>query len=629
MSAIDLSEGVSELADVLRLETTPLSQRNLPLSTWEALCRVTDRSGDARALTFFPTMEALQDAQSWSYQSFLAEVTRTANMLRAEGLGRGDVVAYLLPNLPQAHWTIWGGETAGIVMALNPALGADEIATLLRAAEARMLVAAGPQIAPEIWAKAEAAARASQSLRLVLKVGPAAQDEMIGTIPVRDFDRLRASYPAESLRFDPPGPEDISSYFCTGGTTGLPKIARRSHRSEVFDAWAVAAANPRLLHERTVAFCGLPLFHVNAQLVTGLAVWMRGGAVVLGGAAGYRTPGLLARFWEVVAQFRVTLFSSVPTILSALLTTPVEGHDLSSLEFAVCGAAPMPVALFSKFEAATGLNILEGYGLTEGACVSSLNPANGRPRIGSIGMRLPYQQMRAAELDAEGRFRRWCDTNEAGSLLLNGPNVFAGYVDPGQSAAAWVDVGGERWFNTGDLGREDEDGFFWLTGRRKELIIRGGHNIDPATIENPLHHHPQVALAAAVGRPDAHAGEVPVLYVQPKPGATVSVEEIAAWAEAEIGERAARPKAIHIIETMPVTAVGKIFKPALVMREIESVLRDTAAGAGVPLEALRVEQDPSRGMVAHVSVARGLGATLRAGLQPFTFQVEIIEFDGR
>lgn len=623
MSVTELPEGISDLADVLRIEATPLARRGLPTSTYAALRQAAAARPEAVALAYFPGMEAMERPETWSFRAFAEEITRTANMLRAEGLGRDDVVAYLLPNLPQTHWTIWGGETAGIVMALNPALGAGEIAALLSAAGARMLVAAGPQIAPEIWEKAVAAAGATDCLRLVLKVGPVAPGERIGAVPVRDFDRLRAAAPAGALSFAPPEAEDISSYFCTGGTTGLPKIARRSQRSEIFDAWAIAAAHPQLLHAGTVAFCGLPLFHVNAQLVTGLAVWMQGGAVVLGSAAGYRTPELLARFWEVVERFRVTIFSSVPTILSALLATPVEGHDLSSLEYAVCGAAPMPAALFGKFEAATGLKILEGYGLTEGACVSSLNPANGAPRIGSIGLRLPYQRMRAAELDAEGRFRRWCDTDEAGSLLLNGPNVFAGYVDPAQTAAARVEIAGERWLNTGDLGREDGDGFFWLTGRRKELIIRGGHNIDPATIENPIHHHPQVALAAAVGRPDAHAGEVPVLYVQPKPGATLSPEEIVAWAEAEIGERAARPKAVHIIEAMPVTAVGKIFKPALVMREIESVLREAAAGAGVALAQVRVEQDPARGMLAHVTLAGGDAATLRAALQPFTFKLEI------
>ncbi|WP_220668835.1 acyl-CoA synthetase [Paenirhodobacter hankyongi] len=623
MTMKDLPRGISELADILRIEATPLEERPLPASTYAALREVAAARPGQTALSFFPVLAALDRPETWSWGALLAEITRTANMLRAEGIGRDDVVAYLLPNLPQTHWTIWGGETAGIVMALNPALGAEELGALLAAAGAKMLVAAGPGIDPEIWDKATRAAGASGCVRQVLVVGSGAAPEAVGAIPVRDFDRLRAAHPAEALTFEPPGPDDISSYFCTGGTTGLPKIARRSQRSEIFDAWAIAAAHPRLLHPGTVAFCGLPLFHVNAQLVTGLAVWMQGGAVVLGGAAGYRTPGLLARFWEVVERFRVTLFSSVPTILSALLATPVEGHDLSSLEYAVCGAAPMPAALFGTFEAATGLNILEGYGLTEGACVSSLNPANGAPRIGSIGMRLPYQRMRAAELDAEGRFRRWCATDEAGSLLLDGPNVFAGYVDPGQSAAAWVEVEGRRWFNTGDLGREDGDGFFWLTGRRKELIIRGGHNIDPATIENPIHHHPQVALAAAVGRPDAHAGEVPVLYVQPRPGATLSVAEIAAWAEAEIGERAARPKAIHVIEAMPVTAVGKIFKPALVMREIESVLRDTAADAAIPLAAVRVEQDPARGMVAHVTLAQGDAAALREALQPFTFKLEI------
>ena len=183
----------------------------------------------------------------------------------------------------------------------------------------------------------------------------------------------------------------------------------RTHGCEIFDAWSVANVLESDRSPRTF-FCGLPLFHVNAQLVTGLLPWMCGDHVVIGTPEGYRAKGLIARFWEIVSHYRVSMFSGVPTIYAALLETPVNENDLSSLQFGICGAAPMPASLIEAFEARTGVKILEGYGLTEGACVSSLNPPDGDRKPGSIGLRIPYQQMRAVTLDSEGRFLRMAES---------------------------------------------------------------------------------------------------------------------------------------------------------------------------------------------------------------------------
>ena len=286
-------------------------------------------------------------------------------------------------------------------------------------------------------------------------------------------------------------------------------------------------------------FCGLPLFHVNGQLVTGLSPWSRGGHVVIGTPQGYRDKAVFEQFWAIVEHYRVNAFSGVPTVYAALLQTPLGSHDVSSVEFGYCGAAPMPTELFRSSEAKTGIRILEAYGLTEGGCVSSVNPPDAEPRIGSVGLRLPYQDMTVMILDEAGAFLRFADVDEPGVLAIKGPNVFSGYVNPIHNAGLWIDCGGERWLNTGDLARQDADGYFWLTGRKKELIIRGGHNIDPKLIEEPLHRHPDVALAAAIGRPDSRAGETPVLYVQLKAGATASQTELLEYASAHIPERGA------------------------------------------------------------------------------------------
>ena len=365
----------------------------------------------------------------------------------------------------------------------------------------------------------------------------------------------------------------------------------------------------------------LPLFHVNAQIGSGLSAFAHGAHVLLATPGGYRTPGLIARFWEIIAHHRVRTFSAVPTVYAGLLQTSCAEHDLSCLTHALCGAAPMPVELFRRFEQQTGVRILEGYGLTEGTCVSSLNPSDGESRVGSIGLSLPWQAMCA--MVTEGGVRR-AATDEVGTLFISGPNIFPGYLDPVHNQGAWLetteaDGAQRRWLNTGDLGRQDAEGYFWLVGRKKELIIRGGHNIDPKSIEEALATHPAVALCAAIGRPDAHAGEVPVAYVQLRQGAQASEEELLAHATRHIRERAAVPKAVVIVAALPLTAVGKIFKPALAMREVESTVRREAALAGVALASLTVVQDAKRGLLARYSMDQGESKRLAEALGQYTF----------
>jgi fatty-acyl-CoA synthase len=225
--------------------------------------------------------------------------------------------------------------------------------------------------------------------------------------------------------------------------------------------------------------------------------------------------------------------------------------------------------------------------------------------VGSIGFRLPYQEMKVALLGEAGTFERECAPDEIGAIIIRGPNVFAGYTEEAHNQGVWVEPGDGQgpWLNTGDLGRRDKQGYFWLTGRKKELIIRGGHNIDPRLIEDPLIKHPDVALAAAVGRPDAHAGEVPVAYVQLQPGATATEDSLLAYAREKIGERAAVPKAIHILDEVPQTAVGKIFKPYLIQREVEDVYAQTVKGVeGVQDATVRAGPHKLRGISAAINV---------------------------
>lgn len=610
---------IATIADVLAIERQPPS---LPPSTYEMIRAAASRHASAPALSFFARVEDHERPMTLSYESFFARITASANFFHALGIGKDDVVAFVLPNLPQTHLTIWGGEAAGIVFAINPLLEPAAIAELLQAGEAKVLVTFA-----DMSSRLEPLLGALPGLEHLVLVGSPEQAPRIPGLAVHDFAEGTARQPSDRLvsaRAIRPG--DLSSFFCTGGTTGTPKIAMRTHANEVANAWSVGQMFGDAIGAGKTLFCGLPLFHVNAVLVTGLLPFSRGAQVLLGTPQGYRAEGVVARFWELVERHKINFFSGVPTLYAALLQQPIEGRDTGSLEYALCGAAPMPVELMRNFEEKTGVRILEGYGLTEATCVSSCNPPLGERRLGSIGLRLPLQAMKPVVLDDSGRYVRDCGHGEAGVLVLRGPNVFTGYKVPEHNKALWVDAGdGARWLNTGDLGRQDAEGYFYLTGRKKELIIRGGHNIDPAALEEPLHRHPAVQMAAAVGRPDAHAGEVAVAYVQLKPGASATEADLMSFARDHIAERAAWPKAIRIIGAMPLTGVGKIFKPQLKQREIEDALNEALAQAGVQTRSLKVGNDAAHGIAIEVSLAEDADAVrARQVLGQYAFQFRLL-----
>ncbi|KWN04112.1 acyl-CoA synthetase [Burkholderia territorii] len=621
--------GIATLDDVLAIEARGLPH-DLPASTYELIRAGAAIDPSAPALSFFPTVDAHRDAERWTYRELVHDITRTANMFVRLGVNADSVIAYVLPNLPETHFVIWGGEAAGIVCAINPLLESRAIGDLLNAAGASVLVTLAPFPGTDLWQKVAAILHEVESLEHLVLVdladrtgGPAAsrtrQRDTCATL--HDDGNLRRAVPArvrihdfataiaresgealDSARHFRSG--DPSSFFCTGGTTGLPKIAMRSHGNEVANAWSAGQFLGDNIGPGKTTFCGLPLFHVNAAMVTGLLPFSRGAHVVLGTPQGYRGDGVVKRFWEIVEHHRINFFSGVPTLYASLLDVPVGDHAIDSLEYGLCGAAPMPVEVFRAFQERTGIKILEGYGLTEGTCVSSVNPPTGERKLGSIGLRIPFQAMKTVVVDDAGRYLRECAVDEVGLLVISGPNVFAGYTNPDQNAGLWLDLGdGERWLNTGDLARCDAHGYFWLTGRRKDLIIRGGHNIDPAAIEEPLHRHPAVQIAAGIGRPDAHVGEVPVAYVQLKPGATATEQDLSTFMREQITERAALPKHVRIVEAIPLTGVGKIFKPELKRRETGDALRSALDEAGVAGASVEVATDQSSAMLISVELS--------------------------
>ena len=596
------------LADVEAIERVPIAERlGDTVSSYAAIARQAKATPRAPALTCVPEGDPALGESRYDYATLLGRITQAANAFHALGVGRADVVSYLLPNLPETHFTLWGAEAVGIVNPVNPFLEVDHMVGILNAAGTKLLVAQGRLDTPGIWEKVEFMRDRVPSLRAVLRVGGS------GPCPpwALDFEALLAKQSGTELAATPPRGDDVASYFHTGGTTGTPKLARRTHFNEAANAWSVTTVAD--IGPKDTLLCGLPLFHSNAMMVTGLAPFSVGAHVVLLASAGFRDPRTFAAFWRSVERYRATFFSSVPTVLSALLNVPRGDADIASLRFAICGAASLAPELFQRFEQATGLKLLEGYGMTEATCVSSLNPRDGERAIGSIGLRLPYQEMKVVQLGADGEIARPAATDEIGTIVLRGPFVFTGYVDARDDRGVRLADG---WLNTGDLGRQDDKGYFWLTGRAKDLIIRGGHNIDPAMIEEGLMRHPAVELAAAVGKPDAHAGELPMAYVTLRRGADCDSAELLAHARSAITERAAVPVDVVVIEAMPLTAVNKIFKPALRQRAIALAIGDAVRAACGPVELqVEIEPHPLHGLEAQVSAARPTGADATQRMQ--------------
>jgi len=623
--ATELSRGIATQADVEAIEQIPLGERTLPESTYAMLRRSARRHPDKIAVRFFLRGAAYERSVDWTFKELLGRITQAANLFHSLGVRRGDVVSYLLPNLPETHAVLWGAEAAGIANPINPLLDAEAIADLMRAAETKVLVTLAPFPGTDLWAKVARIQHQVPSLETILQVDLTQHLTGLRRAGVKLWRWGRTSTPAPrpgGPRVEPfqpqldarPNdrrisdrqihPDDVASLFHTGGTTGRPKLAARTHRNEVFDAWAgVTVAG---VDSSTTLLCGLPLFHAHAALILGLAPWSRGASVVLATPKGFRDPDVIPDFWRIVDHYDVTAFSGVPTVFSALLDVPSSPRATSRIEFAFSGAAPLPVEVYRRFKHETGIPILEGYGLTEGTCVSSVMPRDGEHRPGAVGLRLPYQDMAAALLDDDGVFQRWCKTGEVGTLLIRGPNVFEGYRDEAHNTDAWVDAGdGDPWLNTGDLGRQDKDGYFWIEGRKKDLIIRSGHNIDPKGVEEALHEHPAVEIAAVVGRPDAYAGELPVAFVQLRPTTNATEDELLAHAEARVTERPAVPKHIRIVDKMPQTAVGKVFKPDLRHREIADVYRATVHETqGVETVDVTVSPDANGAVQVRIHVTK-------------------------
>ncbi|HEU5295207.1 MAG TPA: acyl-CoA synthetase [Burkholderiaceae bacterium] len=616
----------TSMADVQAFEAlAPYGDRVAAQSTYEALQLGASLNPAAPAIHFLPAASPDETPLTLTHAQFIARVTQAANLFHSLGVGAGDAVSLLMPLLPQAFVALFGAQAVGVANPVNPMLSGSQIADILRAAGTRVLVTLGPTEGSDIWDKVVAVRQQLPSLKAVLVVGTHARPDLAAD----DFDaRLDAQPATDLLSGRMPSADDDAGYFHTGGTTGTPKLVRHTHANQVSQAWALrlmGLAGPG----RGILF-GLPLFHVGGALTQGLATFANGGHAVVLTAAGWRDPRALRNVWALVQRYRPQLFGAVPTILAAALQVPTGENDLSSLKRVSGGGSAIPVAVIHAYEQQFRLPVLEVYGMTETSSVHTMGYPDMPCQAGSVGRPLPFARTRVVKLDADGRLLGDCAPNEIGVVAMSGPGVFGGYLSDVHNRGAFVEPG---WVNSGDLGRLDEQGQLWITGRAKDLVIRGGHNIDPAPLEELLYRHPAVALAALVGQPDAYAGELPVAYVQLKTGAATTAAELITYLREHTPERAAVPVALHFVDPMPLTAVGKIFKPALrndAARRVAELLLEGLAIGDAAL-SVQVAADAKLGQVIQVSLAGAQGnerdrlsAAVHERLGPLTIRHQIV-----
>ncbi|MBM9594658.1 acyl-CoA synthetase [Roseitranquillus sediminis] len=585
----------------------PWNARGVPQTIYRMLSETAGPHGARSAVSYQIQSGPRDKAITLTWSELHAQVTQAANLFRSLGVGERDVVAFVLPNSVETAVTLLGGAVAGIVNPINPLLESGQIAGILRETQAKVVVTLRGFPKTDIAAKVAAALEEAPGVETVLEVDlrhylAPPKSWLVPLIRPRTRVRHKArvlDFAAEvarqnrTLDFADSAGDRVAAYFHTGGTTGLPKIAQHRYSGMVYNGWIGATL---LFREDDNLICPLPLFHVFAAIVVVMSSLASGAHVVYPTPAGYRGEGVFDNFWKLIERWKISFVITVPTAISALMQRPVDA-DVSSLKLAFSGSSPLPVELYNRFEKATDVNIVEGYGLTEATCLVSCNPPGGSKKIGSVGIPFPYTDVRIL-LHRHGEVQE-CATDEVGEICIASPGVNPGstYTERDKNNDLFHH---DVYLRTGDLGRIDSDGYIWITGRAKDLIIRGGHNVDPALIEEALAGHDAVAFVGAIGQPDAHSGELPCAYVELCEGAEATVEELRAFARERITERAAMPKYIEILDELPKTAVGKIFKPDLRKRAIARIYDQALAAAGLETRVAEVIDDRRRGLVARL-----------------------------
>ncbi len=490
-----------------------------------------------------PFLFSENDARSWTYAEFEKAVNSAANLLAANDIKKGDVVSLLMPNSAEyviAYFACW--KIGAIANPVNSLLKGEEINFVIGNSEAKILL-----VHSQFKAAVERIRRQLPHLQTVIEFD--------------NVERATKDFTGEN----PPEvfleKTDEGIIIYTSGTTGKPKGCLLTHGNLIANArqitdWLGFDETDRLLSV-------MPLFHMNAVSVTTMTALYAGGSTVV-------SPKFSAsRFWKIVSEYRITSFGSVATMLSMLLQSSsskfmvqssksnrksqIANRKSSSLRFAMCGSAPVPLEVLRQFEETFGCLVIEGYGLSESTCRSTFNPPDESRRPGSCGKSIGNEMKVFDENDRE------IPDGELGEIVLRGENIFKGYFKNDDATSKAFQNG---WFHTGDIGYRDKDGFFYIADRKSDMIIRGGENIYPREIDELLYTHPAIESAAVIGVADELYGEAVAAFVVLKNGEVASEEELINFCKEKLADYKC-PKTFHFVPDIPKGATGKLLKREL------------------------------------------------------------------
>jgi fatty-acyl-CoA synthase len=574
----------------------------------EALSAAAKRHPNKAAIIHLRTVQ--DDAPvTLDYAAYLSLTERAANLFREVSTGGPAVVAVIAPFLPETLIAMWGGATAGRYVPINPFLELEHVAGIMRAAEATVLVAAAPVYGLGVC---------NRLTELQALVPSLKRTYQIDAEPGADDFALALAAQPEGLTFQPETTLDADcACLHTGGTTATPKLVRHTHGGQLLQGWLCGmsmGAEPD-----AVVGHAMPNFHVGGAVAVGVRGIVFGQTLLSLTPAGFRNADLVPAFWSLVERFGMTSITTAPTTAAAIFASGGEGPG--TLQHYTTGGGPLSPDLARAFHQRFGLHLREVWGGTEFHGILSFHYGGAvAPRLGSCGRTVPFHQVLPAILEDE-QFVRLAEPGERAVLIASGPTLSPGFVDTAANKGLFLQGGPDlgQWATTGDIGTVDEDSFIWIYGREKDVIIRGGHNIDSALIDDALLAHPAVLNVAAVGKPCPSKGELPMAYVQLRPGESATEAELLDFARARIQERAAIPVEILIVDEIPLTAVGKVSKPPLRIDALRRVAQQIA-GPDFPVT---IAEKGGRLTVVVACPEVAAADRLRQAFAPYTFATRL------
>ena len=489
-----------------------------------------------------------------TYKEMLENIERMAAALADLGVKKGDRVALMLPNCPQYVYTYYACMKLGaVVVQMNPLYTPREVEFILNDSGAK------------VFFGVDAVFKSFHEVRDKVPVKHVVVARLLWMDLEGDniwYDELLQKYSpgAEGARIDPK--EDVAVFQYTGGTTGFPKAVMLTHYNLVSNVIQIKEWLSEWINEKFgdavtqhYGLAVLPFFHSY-----GMTCVMNTGLTIPTGQV------LIPRFdidmlLEMIKQYRPAIFPAVPTVYTAIANHPeADKYNIDAVEICNSGAAPMPVDVMERFEQRTGSKMLEGYGLSEASPVTHCNPLIGARKPGSVGMPYPDTDSRIVDLETGTKD---LGLGEEGELIIKGPQVMKGYWNRPEETAETLRDG---WLYTGDIAKMDEDGYFYIVDRKKDMVIIGGYNVYPREVDEVLFEHPKVAEAVTAGIPDDYYGEVLKAYVVLKEGETATAEEIIAFCTGKMAKYKV-PRAVEFLPELPKSAVGKILRRVLVEEE--------------------------------------------------------------